>query len=67
MYRRAFAAGVTVATIFATPALAITAKEKMDTCKFGAADQKLTGKKEQDFIKKCMANERAPTPAAKAK
>ncbi len=62
MYRRAFAAGLTVAMIFATPAFAITAKEKMDTCKFGAADQKLTGKKEQDFIKKCMADE----PAAKS-
>ena len=46
----------------AAPASAITAKEKMETCKFGAADQQLTGKKQQDFIKKCMANE----PAAKA-
>jgi hypothetical protein len=56
---------------FASPTLAITAKEKMDTCKFGAADQQLTGKKQQDFIKKCMANEpaaktTAAKPAAKA-
>jgi hypothetical protein len=65
MYRRAFAAGLATAMVFATPAFAITAKEKMDTCKFGAADQKLTGKKEQDFVRKCMANERAPAPAKK--
>jgi hypothetical protein len=57
-----FAAALAAALLFAAPALAITAKEKMETCKFGAADQKLTGKKEQDFIKKCMADE----PAAKA-
>jgi hypothetical protein len=67
MYRRAFAAGLAAAMVFATPAFAITAKEKMDTCKFGAADQKLTGKKEQDFIKKCMANERTPAPAPASK
>lgn len=40
---------------------AISAKEKMETCKFGAAEQELKGKAEQDFIRKCMANE----PAAK--
>ena len=48
---------------------AVTSKEKMETCKFGAADQKLTGKQEQDFIRKCMANEPAKksTPAAAKK
>ena len=65
MSRRALAAGLAAATVFAVPALAITAKEKMDTCKFGAADQKLTGKKEQDFVRKCMANEPAPAPTKK--
>jgi len=60
---RAFAAALAATLILAgTPALALTAKEKMETCKFGADDQKLTGKAQQDFIKKCMANE----PAAKA-
>ena len=60
---RAFAAAIAATLLLAgTPALALTAKEKMDTCKFGAADQKLSGKAQQDFIKKCMANE----PAAKA-
>jgi len=60
---RSFASALAVTLLLAaTPALALTAKEKMETCKFGAADQKLAGKAEQDFIKKCMANE----PAVKA-
>lgn len=41
------------------PKSAISAKEKMEICKFGAQDQKLKGKAEQDFIKKCMAAEDA--------
>ena len=44
---------------------AVSSKEKMETCKFGAADQKLKGKQEQDFIKKCMANEPAKKSTAK--
>ena len=43
------------------PALAITAKEKMETCKFGADDQKLKGAKRTTFIKKCMAEEKDDT------
>jgi psiF repeat len=43
--------------LLASPASAITAKEKMETCKFGADDQKLTGAKRNAFIKRCMANE----------
>jgi hypothetical protein len=62
MNARAIAAAVTASLLLGAPAIALTAKEKMETCKFGAADQKLTGKAQQDFIKKCMANE----PAAKA-
>jgi hypothetical protein len=56
---------VTVTLLLAAPAIALTAKEKMETCKFGAEDQELTGKKAQDFIKKCMANEPAAKSAAK--
>ena len=36
-------AGVLAALVFAAPAHAVTAKEKMETCKFGADDQKLAG------------------------
>jgi hypothetical protein len=37
-----------------SPAWAITAKDKMETCKFGADDQKLEGAARNAFINKCM-------------
>jgi hypothetical protein len=43
-----------------TPVFALTAEEKMATCKFGADSQNLTGAKRKTFISKCMANENAP-------
>ena len=43
------------ALIAAGPALAVTAKEKQETCKVGAASQNLTGAQAAAFIKKCMA------------
>ena len=50
--------------LLASPASAITAKQKMETCKFGADDQKLTGAKRNAFIKKCMSR-RNYEPAAR--
>ena len=41
--------------LVASPASAVTYKQKMETCKFGADDQKLAGAKRTAFIKKCMA------------
>ena len=41
--------------LVATPATALTSKEKMETCKIGAQAQKLTGAKRNAFIRKCMA------------
>lgn len=64
----AFVGALTV--LVPAPALAITAKEKMETCKFGADDQKLKGPKRTAFIKRCMAEEKedaAPKPAAAPK
>jgi hypothetical protein len=55
----AFGCAALAAAAFAQPTSAISAKDKMETCKFGAKDQNLSGKAEQDFIKKCMANEPA--------
>jgi hypothetical protein len=62
-----FFGGVAVA-----PAVAVSAKDKMATCKFGADDQKLAGKARAAFMAKCMSNEKggaktqgAKTPAAK--
>jgi len=42
--------------VVATPASAVTSTQKMETCKFGADDQKLTGAKRKTFISNCMAN-----------
>jgi hypothetical protein len=39
---------------------ALTAKEKMETCKFGADDQKLKGAARKTFLSKCMADTDAP-------
>lgn len=55
------------APALAQPPSAISAKEKMEICKFGAKDQNLKGKAEQDFIKRCMAKEDAPASQAKKK
>jgi psiF repeat len=51
--------------LLASPASALTTKEKMETCKFGADDQKLTGAKRNAFIKRCMANEPRKKTVAK--
>ena len=55
--------------LLATPASALTAKQKMETCKIGATAEKLTGAKRAAFIKKCMAKgparHRAKKPTAK--
>jgi hypothetical protein len=42
------------------PALAVTAKQKMETCKFGADHPMLAGKQRADFIKKCMSDKNDP-------
>ena len=46
--------------LLATPASAVTAKEKMETCKFGADHQKLTGAARKTFLANCMANRDSP-------
>ena len=54
--------------LLASPASALTNAQKMETCKFGADDQKLAGAKRKTFIAKCMANrndKRGPATAAK--
>ncbi len=42
--------------LLATPASAATPAQKMETCKFGADDQKLEGAKRKAFMAKCMSN-----------
>jgi len=65
MFRYAFVAAMLVALWPSVPCFALTAKEKMVTCKFGADDQKLQGAARAKFLKNCMANRNDPRgPAA---
>jgi hypothetical protein len=64
MIRYAIAAAVLTVMLPSVPSLALTAKQKMETCKFGADDQKLQGPARQAFIKKCMANKNDPRGSA---
>jgi hypothetical protein len=76
MHRYVFAAGsllvFSLTFLAGSPAVAITAKQKMETCKFGADNQKLTGKDRALFLKRCMSNKNDPrgpavgTPGAPA-
>ena len=78
MRRHAFicAGFIAIAAAFAvlpsTPSFAVSAQDKMATCKFGADDQKLDGPARAAFMKKCMSNKNDPrgtgrgTPAAAA-
>ena len=64
-------AGLTAAFLFAGPTFAVPSKQKMETCKFGADDQKLAGAARKSFMAKCMSNKDAPRgkpvkPAPKA-
>ena len=51
--------------LLATPASALTKEQKMETCTFGANDQKLSGAKRKAFIAKCMSNRNDNRGAAK--
>ena len=78
MRRHAFicAGFIAIAAAFAvlpsTPSFAVSAQDKMATCKFGADDQKLDGAARAAFMKKCMSGNNDPrgtgrgTPAAGA-
>jgi hypothetical protein len=46
------------------PTYAVTSKDKMATCKFGADDQHLQGKARTAFMKKCMSDQDEPRGAA---
>jgi psiF repeat len=49
-----------VAVLPSAPSFAVSAKDKMATCKFGADDQKLDGAARSAFMKKCMSNHNDP-------
>ena len=62
MIRFAVAAGL-LTVMFGAPSFAVTPKDKMATCKFGADDQKLAGAQRTKFIKDCMATRNDPRGA----
>jgi len=64
MLRPIFIAAVLIAALPSAPSFAVTAKEKMATCKFGADDQKLAGAARAKFMKNCMANKNDPRGSA---
>lgn len=69
MYRYAFAAALLIGMLPSAPSFAVSAKDKMATCKFGADDQKLQGGARDAFMKKCMSNKddpRGPGPVPTA-
>ena len=67
MLRYAAITGALAVMLQASPSFAVTAKDKMATCKFGADEQKLQGGARATFMKKCMSNKDDPRgPAAPA-
>lgn len=64
MLRYTIVATMLVIMLPAAQSFALTAKQKMATCKFGADDQKLQGPARNSFIKKCMANKDEPRGSA---
>jgi hypothetical protein len=64
MPRYAAVLGLMGAVLVNMPALALTKQQKLETCTFGADDQKLTGQARKTFMTKCMADE--DRPAARA-
>jgi hypothetical protein len=57
---RLMTAAALAACVLATPAVAATNEQKMETCKFGADDQKLEGAKRKAYMAKCMSNKDSP-------
>jgi hypothetical protein len=60
MHRCLFLAAALLVVLPSSPSFAVSAKDKMATCKFGADDQKLAGKARTDFMAKCMSNKNDP-------
>ena len=60
MLRFAAAAGLAASLLLTPATFAATPKQKMETCKFGADDQKLTGAARKSFMSKCMSNADSP-------
>ena len=60
MVRLMAAAGLAASMLLTPPAFAAASKDKQETCKFGADDQKLAGAARKSFMAKCMSNKDSP-------
>ena len=60
MVRLIVAAGLAASFLLGPSAFAATSKEKMETCTFGADDQKLTGAARKAFMSKCLSDADSP-------
>jgi hypothetical protein len=60
MLRYLIATAMFAAMLADGPAFAVTSKDKMATCKFGADDQKLEGPTRKAFMKNCMSTKDDP-------
>ncbi|MFL6797853.1 MAG: PsiF family protein [Xanthobacteraceae bacterium] len=60
MLRVVFPALMLLLATGAAPTMALTTEEKMETCKFGADNQKLTGGARKKFLSRCMADTDTP-------
>jgi len=63
MLRYAAIAVMLTVLLPSAPSMAVTTKQKKETCKFGADDQKLTGPARKAFMAKCMSNKDEPRGA----
>jgi psiF repeat len=63
MLRSAAALGLLASVLANAPALAVTKQQKLETCTFGADDQKLVGTARKAFLARCMADEDRPATA----
>jgi len=66
MFRYAIVAAMLAVTLPGAPAFAVSAKNKLATCKFGADDQHLQRAECDAFIKKCMSDKNDPRGPAGA-
>ncbi len=67
LLRYVSAVGLFAIVVIDSPASAVTATEKMETCNFGADAQKLAGAPRKRFIARCMADSDAPAKRAAKK
>jgi hypothetical protein len=67
MLQRTFLAAIFALISCTSASFALTPKQKMETCRFGADDQKLKGAPRQTFLSRCMTNEPKSAKQSKPK